>query len=209
MCWSHDKWDEMMRGAKQRKISSGRGQKAPGHGVETGLVKRGPGRPRKDATPASQGSAAGEQEEEEEHGGVQEGHLLRPSPSDNILSFRCSACGKFYRTKASLSSHKYICKRKNRQLTLGSKLKRKFPCTVCGKHYGSKQYLKIHLKHSHSETKEPQNKRTISKGDVKDDSDTKWKKTDSRAATARVIKVIIPFIFSLWTNDLWTNDSGA
>ena len=186
-----------MRGGKQRNITPGRSQKAQGNGVETGLVKRGPGRPRKNAsmafaTHAPQQSAAGEMEDEEDTGGVQEGHLLRPSPSDNILSFKCSACGKFYRTKASLSSHKYICKRKNRQLTLGSRLKRKFPCAVCGKHYGSRQYLKIHLQHSHSETK----KQTISKGHV-NHSDTKWEKTDSRATTARVIKVIIHFVFSL------------
>ena len=190
-----------MRGSKQRSITRGHSLKAQEQGAEAGsLIKRGRGRPRKDASLAfatQQGSAAGETKEEGTSG-VQEGQLLRPSPNDNILSFKCSGCGKFYGTKASLSSHKYICKRKNRKL--GPKQKRRFPCTVCGKHYGSKQYLKIHLKHSHSESKEPQNKRTISKGDVvNDDSDTKRKKTESRAATARVIKVIIHlhFAFSL------------
>ena len=172
-----------MRGAKQRNISRSRG-------AVTGLVKRGRGRPRRDTYAAfvTQGSAPGEQEDA---GGVQESHLLRPSPNDTILSFKCSDCGKFYGSKASLSSHRYLCKQKNRKLTLGSKQKRQFPCTVCGKHYGSKQYLKIHMQHSHADNKEPQNKRTIAKGEVKDDSDTKWKKTDSRAGTARVIKVKI------------------
>ena len=189
-----------MRGAKQRNITSGASQKAQGRGAVTGLVKRGRGRPRKDASAAfvTQGSAPGEQEEKEEAGGVQESHLLRPSPNDTILSFKCSGCGKFYGTKASLSSHKYLCKRKNRKLKVGPKQKRQFPCTVCGKHYGSKQYLKIHMQHTHSDNKEPQNKQTISKGNAINDSDTKWKKTDKRAGTARVIKVRIHlhFVFS-------------
>lgn len=48
MCWS----EEIMRGDKQRNITPGRSQKAQGNGVETGLVKRGPGRPRKNASMA-------------------------------------------------------------------------------------------------------------------------------------------------------------
>ena len=66
-----------MRGAKQRNITSGRNQKGKRHGgsLETGLVKRGPGRPRKHAFTfhlAREGSAVGENEAA---GGVQEGHL--------------------------------------------------------------------------------------------------------------------------------------
>ena len=177
-----------MRGSKQRSITRGHSLTAQGQGAESGsLVKRGRGRPRKDASLAfatQQGSAAGEKKEEGTTE-VQEGQLLRPSPNDNILSFKCSGCGKFYGTKASLSSHKYICKRKNRKV--GPKQKRRFPCTVCGKHYGSKQYLKIHLQHSHD--KELQNKRKISKRDANDNFDTTKTETDSRAVSARVVKV--------------------
>ena len=178
-----------MRGSKQRSITRGHSLTAQGQGAEAGsLVKRGRGRPRKDASLAfatQQESAAGEKKEEDTTE-VQEGQLLRPSPNDNILSFKCSGCGKFYGTKASLSSHKYICKRKNRKL--GPKQKRRFPCTVCGKHYGSKQYLKIHLQHSHD--KELQNKRKKSKRDANNDSETVKIKTDSRAVSARVVKVL-------------------
>ena len=181
----------MMRGSRQRNTTPGPSLKAQGRGAEAGsLVKRGRGRPRKDASldfATQQGSAAGEKKQEEGASGVQEGQLLRPSPNDNILSFKCSGCGKFYGTKASLSSHKYICKRKSRKLKLGPKLKRKFPCTLCGKHYGSKQYLKFHLQHSHDQ--ELQNKRKISKRDANDNSDTAQTETDSRAVSARVVKV--------------------
>ena len=179
----------MMRGSRQRNVPPGQSLKAFGKGSEAGsLVKRGRGRPRKDASLAfaiQQGSAAGEKKEESTNG-VQEGQLLRPSPNDNILSFKCFGCGKFYGTKASLSSHKYLCKRKNRKL--GPKQKRRFPCTVCGKHYGSKQYLKIHLQHSHD--KELQNKRKKSKRDANNHSETAQIKTDSRAVSARVVKVL-------------------
>lgn len=150
------------------------------------MVKRGRGRPRKDASldfATQQGSVTGEKKQEEGASGVQEGQLLRPSPNDNILSFKCYGCGKLYGTKASLSSHKYICKRKSRKLKLGPKQKRKFPCTVCGKHYGSKQYLKFHLQHSHDK------KQKISKRDASNNSDTAQTETDSRAVSARVVKV--------------------
>ena len=178
-----------MRGSKQRSITRGHSLKAQGQGAEAGsLIKRGRGRPRKDTSLAfatQQGSAAGEKKEEDTSG-VQEGQLLRPSPNDNILSFKCSGCGKFYGTKASLSSHKYICKQKNRKL--GNRQKRKFPCTVCGKHYGSKQYVKIHMQHSHN--KELQHKQKKSKRDANDNSETAQIKTDSRAVSARVVKVL-------------------
>ena len=165
-----------MRGTRQRNISPGPSQNAPEQGAESGLVKRLRGRQRKEVGVPSAAQASAVGDKEENSGGVQEGQLLKPAPDDNILSFKCFGCGNFYSTKASLNSHKYVCKRRLKQ-------KRQFPCTVCGKQYGSKQYMKIHMEHSHGDNKEPQIKRAISKRVVNK------KKTVSRTGSARVKKV--------------------
>ena len=181
-----------MDGAKQWSITPGPSRGGRGRGRVRGRGRgRGPGRPRKDQGEPAVNSV--KSEEEENSGDPQESQFLHPSPDDNILQLKCFGCGKFYSTKSSLSSHKYLCKRRKLH-----QQKRKFQCTTCCKHYASKQYLKIHRQQCRGDTMDPENMQTIPSSSTNFPTGRRrGKKISSRAVSARVKKVRILTLVSL------------
>ena len=181
-----------MDGAKQWSITPGPSRSGRGRGRVRGRGRgRGPGRPRKDHGEPAINSVKSEQEENS--GDPQESQFLHPSPDDNILQLKCFGCGKFYSTKSSLSSHKYLCKRRKLH-----QQKRKFQCTTCCKHYASKQYLKIHRQQCRGDTMDPENMQTIPSSSTNFPTGRRrGKKISSRAVSARVKKVRILTLVSL------------